>query len=556
MKTVAIISTLIALLAAKLQAGEIHDAAAAGDLNKVKALLEADPTLLESKDDRGGTPLISACWGGWASNNPELTLAVANYLIDKGANIRARGNAGATPLYMATWSFDLTQRLIAMKADVNVRAYVDSSYTPLHEAAFSGNLKVAKLLIDHGADLNFRGSVGTVLQRIIYNRKESTTEMAKLLLESGAKLQEFSFGNTELHLAVLRGCAEIIPLLVQHGADVNATNQYGHTPLFYAARHGYRKAAEALIAAGANKSAIVETNYGKAPQLSERLKEGEAYLWFLGGGSPGTGYAVKTKGHLLIFNPPGIDDSPEAGLANGYLNPTELAGQKVTVLITQSANRPVVSELARRLPGANFVLSGKPTADGAVNGGPPPYRIPGPHESFSMGGIQVNTIPAARQVSFLGAGVGYLVEADGVRIFHAGLHASNNEATQIERFRREIDFLKPFGPIDIAILPVNGRHLDIAYEPYLYLLDRLSPRAVYVDGDDLRTEEHRKCIEVLRARNVPVSYPEGGIAVGERFHYVRRHATASPAVQPADTTTPLTGETPQSTSTDTARVQR
>ena len=50
-----------------LRAGEIHDAAAAGDLNKVRALLEADPTLLESKDERlsyrGNTPLISACWG-------------------------------------------------------------------------------------------------------------------------------------------------------------------------------------------------------------------------------------------------------------------------------------------------------------------------------------------------------------------------------------------------------------------------------------------------------------------------------------------------------------
>jgi len=77
------------LTAPSLRAGEIHDAAAAGDLAKVKALLEADPTLLESKDDRdrdnlkGNTPLISACWGPGSSTWQATT---ANFLIDKGAN--------------------------------------------------------------------------------------------------------------------------------------------------------------------------------------------------------------------------------------------------------------------------------------------------------------------------------------------------------------------------------------------------------------------------------------------------------------------------------------
>jgi hypothetical protein len=120
-----------------------------------------------------------------------------------------------------------------------------------------------------------------------------------------------------------------------------------------------------------------------------------------------------------------------------------------------------------------------------------------------------------------GEGQGYLVEVDGVKVFHAGLHASRNDPTQMEQYRKQIDFLKPFGPIDIAILPIKGRHLNIAYEPYLYLLDQLSPKAIYLIGDDLATEEHKKCVEVLRARNVPVAYPEGGIAVGERFHYFK-----------------------------------
>jgi hypothetical protein len=353
-------------------------------------------------------------------------------------------------------------------------------------------------------------------------------EMAKLLVESGAKLQPFGLGNTELHLAAMKGLADLVPLLVKHGAGVNAVNEYNHTALYYAAKHGHRKAADALIAAGAKESTIVEANYGKAPQLAAALKQGEAYLWCLGGTAPGTGYAVKTKDHLLVFDPAAIDDSAEAGLANGHLNPNELAGQKITVLITRmlSGYEPSVSELAKRMPGADFVLSYKPTADNAGSSAIPPYRLAAPNESFSVGDIKVHTIPAIHvpemyRIFAGGEGLGYLVETDGLKIFHAGLLASGNGTSQMEEYRKQIDFLKPFGPIDIVILPIKGRHLTIAYEPYLYLLDQLSPKAVYLIGDDLATEEHKKCVEVLRARNIPVSYPEGGIAMGERFHYLQ-----------------------------------
>jgi ankyrin repeat protein len=72
------------LIAAGLRAGEIHDAAVAGDLNKVCTLLESDPTLLESRDHQGNTPLISTCIN--------RQVAVANFLLDKGADVNARGS--------------------------------------------------------------------------------------------------------------------------------------------------------------------------------------------------------------------------------------------------------------------------------------------------------------------------------------------------------------------------------------------------------------------------------------------------------------------------------
>jgi hypothetical protein len=238
---------------------------------------------------------------------------------------------------------------------------------------------------------------------------------------------------------------------------------------------------------------------------------------------------------LLIFDKTQIDETFEAGLANGRLNPKELAGQKINVFITKALglsgqSRPF--ELVKRMPGVDLVIDAKPTASGASDVDLPSYRLAGPNESFSVGGIQVHAIPAMTR-GFGGAfGLGYLVEADGLKVFHAGFHASGNETSQMERYRKEIDFLKPFGPIDVAILSVSG-HFAAVYEPYLYLLDQLSPKAVYLMGGDQVTEEYPKCAEILRARNIPVEYPEGGRAIGERFHYLRSRSaeTASPTAE-------------------------
>ena len=537
MKLINTVCLAMLLSTVNLRAGKIHNAAAAGDLNKVKALLEADPNLLESRNEDGYTPLISACFG--MQPNYITQVEVANYLIDKGANVKAKCNEGGNALTYAVHrihegEFDLIQRLISLGVDVNA-GYM-GIYTALGSVVVSGNTEVAKLLIDNGADINFKSFDGTYLQMVINNNQpfndDVTVEhklneaMANLLVESGAKLQKYSFGNTELHLAAIKGFADLVPALVKHGADVNAMNDYGHTPLYYAARHGHRKTVEALIAIGADKNTIVETNYGKASQLAELLKEGEAYLWYIAPtSSPNTGYAVKTGNHLLIFNPSRISISEEAGLANGYINPKEVTGQKITMLTSTHPHprfgQDILSKLLQTMPNANYLLCTAPHADEEGNAEIPPYHLVTAYENIPVDGIQVHTIPACQNL-WGKEGFGYLVEVDGLKIFHAGIHAAaNNQNSEVEKYRKEIDFLKSYNPIDFAILPINVRHISVAYEQYLYLIDQLAPRAIYLLGEAIPDEEHLKCIEVLKERDVLIFYPEGGIAVGERYHYNR-----------------------------------
>jgi hypothetical protein len=271
-----------------------------------------------------------------------------------------------------------------------------------------------------------------------------------------------------------------------------------------------------LIAPGANANSIAETNYGTAGQLTAALKEGEALLWYLRGG-----FVVKTKGHLLVFVMNNIiDKSPEASLSNRRLNLDELADQKITVFINHIHAYQMGAEdfkkLTTQLPGARFVSSFNPDASSMGSPDIPSYRLAAPNESFSANGIQVHTIPA------LGGGLGYLIEVDGVKIFDARQHVSDGNPSNMTEYRKEIDFLKPFGSIDIAIMSVHIHDIRVGvdYGSYLYLFDQLSPKAVYLTDANL-PELFKKCNEFLSIRNIPVYYPEGGIAMGERFHYLR-----------------------------------
>ncbi|RPA92642.1 ankyrin, partial [Choiromyces venosus 120613-1] len=77
-----------------------------------------------------------------------------------------------------------------------------------------------------------------------------------LLLDNTAEIDaENSDGQTALHLAISVGgerYEDFITLLLDKGANVNATDQYSETPLHYAARHQSNVISQVLIDAGAS----------------------------------------------------------------------------------------------------------------------------------------------------------------------------------------------------------------------------------------------------------------------------------------------------------------
>ena len=85
-------------------------------------------------------------------------------------------------------------------------------------------------------------------------------------------------GWTPLHNAVDSDDKEIVELLVNNGADVNATHNGGGTPLHWAARKGHKQIVELLIANGANVNAQDEDGgtplfYTSNPEIADLLRK-------------------------------------------------------------------------------------------------------------------------------------------------------------------------------------------------------------------------------------------------------------------------------------------
>lgn len=138
--------TEVAQLLASRGDVSFHEAAALGDVERVRTLLGEDPSLLDKRSADGFPALGLAIF----FRQPQ----VARFLIERGADVNAPANNAqrVAPLHAAAAVCDREslQLLLDRGADPNAKQQVD--YTPLHGAASRGDIEAAKLLLAHGAD--------------------------------------------------------------------------------------------------------------------------------------------------------------------------------------------------------------------------------------------------------------------------------------------------------------------------------------------------------------------------------------------------------------------
>jgi len=234
-----------------LDAGNVHTAAATGNLRKVKSLVEANPKLLDEPSEKfHETPLQEAASAG--------RLEVVRYLVEKGARVHYGAAHGSSPLERAV---SRGHKDVVIYLLEHTGAASDEA-RPLHAAAENGNLDLATLLLEKGFSFNQPDRNGrTPLHRAV---ESDSLDIVTLLIEKGAEVNAPStgrenMGRTPLHYA---SSARAVRILARKGAHVNALDVKGLTPLHCAAE-GSGSAVEELLAHGAHVNA--RDNAGKTP---------------------------------------------------------------------------------------------------------------------------------------------------------------------------------------------------------------------------------------------------------------------------------------------------
>jgi len=169
-------------------------------------------------------------------------LVVAAADGDNNSNYGSSNNAANAELRVAVLDSDLATvqrlRLSAGKpVDVNVRSTF--GWCPVHVAAVTSNVALMQQLINMGADVNKPDEHDELRAAVIDYFKEQqrvlTAADARPLFVRSDAFKIGTLGFTSLHYAVLANNEPMVQLLVENGADPDARDRMGHTPLENAA---------------------------------------------------------------------------------------------------------------------------------------------------------------------------------------------------------------------------------------------------------------------------------------------------------------------------------
>lgn len=215
---------------------EMFTAVKAKDVTRVKELLAQDEKLANTKTEHGESPLLLSVYYGAKD--------VTEFLVNQGVDLN---------MFEAA-SIGNTQKVQEfLQENPNaINDYSSDGWTALALASFFGHKETAEYLLTQGADLMKRSTNSmdnTPLHAALAGRR---SEVAKLLIEHGADIDNIAGGGwTPLHLASANGDAEMVNVLLSRGANVNRKNDDGNTPLALAEEHKHDAIVELLKKHGA-----------------------------------------------------------------------------------------------------------------------------------------------------------------------------------------------------------------------------------------------------------------------------------------------------------------
>lgn len=186
--------------------------------------LKSNPDI-NTRDKIGNTPLHNAI------HNTKILGA----LLDRGANPYSKNDFGLPLLHEASVNRESLEYLL--KRGVNPDSINDQEQTLLHIASIDGNKKLADMMLNHGAEKNFRDI--NHKSPLFYSKNSS---MVNYWIRQGVEIDlPDNNGKTALNIFVIKRDLNSIFELLKNGANPNNIDKANKSPILYADNNVIRK---------------------------------------------------------------------------------------------------------------------------------------------------------------------------------------------------------------------------------------------------------------------------------------------------------------------------
>jgi len=205
----------------------------AGNVELINLLVSAgaDVKCSNSSDETCLHALITACPSARHSQEPAAGVSKADIvsaiksLLELGADINKRASMGDTALYRASEAGH--EDIVRLLLDAGAETSGSNSRRPLHAACEHSYTEIVDMLLESGAGPNASSTAS-------YSYGVRPIDLSRLsLISKGMATSTTSSSSLPICIAARKGCAEIVQLLLMHGADVNKRDELGNTALIY-----------------------------------------------------------------------------------------------------------------------------------------------------------------------------------------------------------------------------------------------------------------------------------------------------------------------------------
>lgn len=210
-----------------------------GDVNKAKLLLKHG-----AKIHACGPTGESALHAAMKNDHVQMV----RWLLSIGLDIEQIEICNSTPLIIAAEQNAVNSMKVLLEAGANKRA-VGDLYDNILNAASA--IEVIEVLVKEGFDLNFIASDGYTLLKSA--AEDNNKKLVDGLLKLGTNTETTSTGDTALHKAICFDYLDIAETLLKAGANSNAQDVDGWSPLHYCES---KKSIDLLLKFGADKALV------------------------------------------------------------------------------------------------------------------------------------------------------------------------------------------------------------------------------------------------------------------------------------------------------------